>query len=425
MSSNPAPSGDTPAKASTGRTIVQILLAIIVLGGAVALSSHYIKTPPKAKPRERTPIAPLVTVRSISPQDLIYEFDAMGTVGSAREVQLSPQVSGEIIRMSPDMVPGGHFKQGDHLISIDPTDYELTILQLQSDLAKASSDLILEMGNQRIAMKEFEILGQKVSDTEKKLMLREPQLGIAKANVENAKAKLKRAEIDLARTEVTAPFNGVILSRSVNIGSRVSPGSSLAQIAGTDQFWVKVSLPVSQLQWLDIPATTSATGSSARIFLQNNDRETPQRAGRIVRLAADLEAAGRMAVLYVAVDDPLSLAPGNSGKTKLLLGSFVQVVFQGRKLEDVYVIDRNHLHEDDTLWLFSKENSLEIRKVDILARSKDKVYVSSNLEPGTLLITSQLANAADGMPLQLPGKNKNKQNATKAAGPKTGMEKSQ
>lgn len=132
-----------------------------------------------------------------------------------------------------------------------------------------------------------------------------------------------------------------------------------------------------------------------------------------------------MAVLYVAVDDPLSLAPRNSGKTKLLLGSFVQVVFQGRKLEDVYVIDRNHLHEDDTLWLFSKENSLEIRKVDILARSKDKVYVSSNLEPGTLLITSQLANAADGMPLQLPGKNKNKQNATKAAGPKPGMEKSQ
>jgi RND family efflux transporter MFP subunit len=425
MSSNPAPTGDTPVTASTGRTILQILLAIIVIGGAVALASYYIKTPPKAKPRERMPIAPLVSERSISPQDIIYEFDAMGTVGSAREVQLSPQVSGEVIRMSPEMVPGGYFKQGDHLVSIDPTDYEITILQLKSDLEKAYSDLVLEMGNQRIAIKEFEILGQKVSDTEKKLMLREPQLGIAKANVDNAKAKLKKAEIDLARAEVTAPFNGVVLSRSVNIGSRVSSGSPLAQIAGTDQFWIKVSVPVRQLQWLNIPTTTSETGSSALIFLQNKNDPTKQRVGRIIRLAADLEAEGRMAVLYVAVDDPLSLIPENSEKPKLLLGSFVQVIFQGRKLNDVYVIDRNHLHEDDTLWLFSKENTLEIRKVEILARTKDKVYINSDLEPGTRLVTSQLSNAANGMPLQLPGNKASKKNGPQTVDPKTAMEKSQ
>ncbi|TKB12103.1 efflux RND transporter periplasmic adaptor subunit [Desulforhopalus sp. IMCC35007] len=420
MSSNPAPTGDTPVKASTGRTLLQILLAIIVIVGAAALASYYIKTPPKAKPRERMPIAPLVTARSISPQDIIYEFDAMGTVGSAREVQLSPQVSGEVIRMSPDMVPGGYFKKGDHLVSIDPTDYEITILQLKSDLEKAYSDLVLEMGNQRIAVKEFEILGQKVSDTEKKLMLREPQLGIAKANVENAKAKLKKAEIDLARTEVTAPFNGVILSRSVNIGSRVSSGSPLAQIAGTDQFWIKVSVPVSQLQWLNIPGTTSDTGSSALIFLENKNKSTAQRAGRVIRLAADLETEGRMAVLYVAVNDPLALTPENSQQPKLLLGSFVQVIFQGRKLNDVYVIDRNHLHENDTLWLFSTENTLEIRPVDVLARTRDKVYISSNLEPGSLLITSQLSNAANGMPLQLPGNNTTPKNP-----PKSAMEKTQ
>jgi hypothetical protein len=264
------------------------------------------------------------------------------------------------------------------------------------------------MGSQRIATKELEILGQEVSPTEKKLMLREPQLGIAKAAVANAEAKLTRARIDLARTKITAPFNGVILSEIIDLGSHVSSTTPIAQLAGTDQFWVKVRLPVEQLQWLIIPTTTSHSGSSARIFLQERGSETRYRDGRVIRLAASLEAEGRMAELYVSIDDPLCLNPENDDMPQLLLGAFVRVSFNGRKLKNVFAIDRNHLHENDTIWLLSGDNTLEVKTVDIIARTKEYIYTTTTLGTSPRLITSQVPSPADGTPLQLLQKGKRK-----------------
>lgn len=391
----------TIQKSGAKKTLLQLLGSLIIIGCAAALASHYIKTPPTAKPRARTPVAPLVTVAAIQPQDVLYEFTAMGTVTSAQEISLNPRVSGEVIGLSPEMVPGGYVKTGDPLVTIDPTDYELTILQLKSDLAKVTSDLSLEMGSQRIATKEFEILGQEVSSTEKKLMLRAPQLGIAQAAVANAEAKLTRAKIDLSRTKITAPFNGVILSKKIDLGSHVSSTTPVAQLAGTDQFWVKVSLPVEQLQWLDIPTTTSGTGSSARIFLQEAGKEARYRDGRVIRLAASLEAEGRMAELYVAVDDPLCLEPENGDSQQLLLGAFVRVSFTGKKLRQVFAINRNHLHENDTVWLLSVDDTLEVKTVDIIAKTKEYIYTTTTLGNSPRMITSQVPSPTTGTPLQL------------------------
>jgi len=386
--------------------IFQLIFSILVLGCAGALASHYINTSPKAKPRARTPKLPLVTVTSLQPQDLSYEFSAMGTVTSAQQIGLTPRVSGEIINISSEMVPGGHVDQGDKLFTIDPTDYEITILQLQSDLAKAVSDLNLEMGSQRIAIKEFEILGQKVSDTEKDLMLRKPQLGIAKAEVAAVEAKLRRAKIDLERTKVTAPFNGVILSKNIDLGSRVSSNNPVVQLVGTDEFWVKVSLPVRQLQWLTIPVKSGESGSTTQIYLHEKGGNSPHREGSVIRLAADLETEGRMAVIYVAVKDPLSLSPSNRDKPQLFLGSFVQLSFAGKELTQVFAIDRNHLHENDTIWLLKEDNTLDIQTVDVLARTKTHVYTLSPLGNGTRLITSQISSPNLGTPLQLLGQTK-------------------
>lgn len=386
--------------------VIQLFLSIIILGSAVALASYYLNTSPKAKPRARSPKPPLVTVTSLQAQNISYEFDAMGTVTSAQEIGLIPRVNGEIISISPEMVPGGHVKQGEELFSIDPTDYEITILQLKSDLAKAVSDLNLEMGSQRIAIKEFEILGQKVSDIEKDLMLRKPQLGIAKATVAAVEAQLKRARIDLQRTKVTAPFNGVILSKNIDLGSRVSSNSPVGQLVGTDQFWIKVSLPVQQLRWLTIPSKSGENGSAVRIYLQEKSGKNLYRQGNVIRLAADLETEGRMAVLYVAIDDPLSLTSSNQEKPQLFLGSFVQVSFAGKELKQVFAIDRDYFHENNTVWLLAKDNSLEIKTVDVLARTKTHIYTSTPLGQQARLITSQIASPSQGTQLQLLGESK-------------------
>ncbi|MFW2369028.1 MAG: efflux RND transporter periplasmic adaptor subunit, partial [Desulforhopalus sp.] len=333
-------------------------------------------------------------------------IEGMGTIQAATEITLSPGVGGEIITLSDNFVPGGFFATDDPLATIDPEDYKLAIHQLRAEVAKVKNELELEMGNQRIAGKEFEILNQKVSAAEMRLMLRQPQLETRKATLQAVEARLTQAELDLKRTHVTAPFNGVVLSRSVNLGSRVSVSTALARLVGTDEFWLKLAVPVDQLQWITLPGKNQATGALVRIFPRNTEGQG-FRLGRVLRLAADLESLGRMASIYVAVKDPLCLLPENSDKLKLLLGSFVRAEIEGAELSSVVAIKRQHIRDNDTLWLMDKDNKLEIRSVDIAARTRQMLFITDGVESGEKLIISDLSAPIPGSPLKsVDGKKK-------------------
>lgn len=393
----------TPVRNKLLKGLFQLVFSLVVLGCAYGLANYYLSTSPKAKPRKRPSPPTQVQVEKIAFSKEQITLQAMGTVTGAEEIDLKPRVSGEIVSISPSFIPGSYFLKDASLLKIDPTDYELNILQLKSEAAKAQSDHDLEMGNQRIAKKEFEILGQQVTDLEKRLMLREPQLGITQANRDAIEARLKQAEIDLARTEVTAPFNAVILEKMVGTGSRITPASTLAKITGTDSFWVTITLPVHQLKWIDIPTDSPATGSVIRAFPQRGNGPHSYREGRILRLGAGLEKDGRMALLYGEIKDPLCLLPENRNKPKLLLDSFVRVEIDGRQLPDVAVVSRDHLHDNNQIWLMDKNDKLEIRTVEILAKTKDKVFIETGLQQGERIITSPLANPTEGIQLRTKG----------------------
>lgn len=392
---------------------LQFLLSLTVIGGAIALAAYYMNTAPKAKPKKRIPRPPLVEVAGIHIGSQRYVVECMGTVIGADTLDLTPRVSGEIIEVSGEFMPGGHFMRESTILKIDPTDYTLALRQLQSEVAKAQNDLDLEMGNQRIARKEFELLGQKVSSTEKKLMLRMPQLGIAKANLEGIQAKLQQARLNLERTVVTAPINSVVLKKNVGPGSRVTPTTSLAKLTGTDKFWIRLTIPVDQLQWLNIPTNRSQSGSKVHIY-SGNSNTSQYRSGHLIRLGPGLEENGRMALVYAEVDDPLCLRPENRPLPRLLLDSLVRVEIDGREFTDTVVITRDHLRAKDQVWLLDKDNRLEFRTVKIIARARDKVFISSGLFESDRLITTAIPDTTEGIKLQLQKGRKQKKKTTES-----------
>lgn len=401
---NPAPE-EAPKKKRFLTVFLQFLLSSVVLACGVTLAAYYVKTGPEAKPSKREPSPPLVEVQQVSSGNHRLIVSGMGTVLAAKEINLTSGVGGEIIKMSDKMVPGGFFTKDELLVNIDPADYQLAIMRLKSEVAKAQYNLELEMGNQRVAQEEFDILGQKVSATEKKLMLREPQLEIQKATLDGVKATLAQAELDLTRTQVKAPFNGVVLSRSVNLGARISVATVLARLVGTDEFWLKLAIPTAQLRWITFPSGDEP-GAEVRIFLDEKTGDGVFRTGRVIRLAADIEEQGRMAAVYVTVRDPLNRLPENRSKPQLLLGSFVRAEIAGTKLAGVVPIKRDHLREGDSIWLLSDDQTLEIRQVDIVAKTSEQVFIGSGLADGEKLIVSDLTAPVAGIPVKLLPKDK-------------------
>ena len=372
-------------------------LAVIAVGGFISV--WMIETGPQAKPHTRTRNATLVAVRAVDYSSQKTLISGMGTVAAACNVELKPQVSGEIISLNPNLVPGGHFQKGETLLKIDPTDYRLTVRERATDVAKAKSDLQLEQGNQLIAKKEYKLLGETVSDQERALMLRRPQLENLQATLEAARAKFDKAQVDLGRTEIKAPFNAVIQSREVNLGTRVSESLVLATLVDTDAYWVEVSVPVSQLRWIQIPQTTKDPGALVRIYNTAAWGDKVFREGRVIRLKSDLESQGRMARLLIQVEDPLSLQPGLD-QPRMLIGSYVRVEIQGNAVASAAAIEREFIRNGNSIWVMTTQGNLAIRPVEISFRGVDRLMVTGGITSGEQLIITDIATPVAGMPLR-------------------------
>ncbi|MBU0986549.1 MAG: efflux RND transporter periplasmic adaptor subunit, partial [Proteobacteria bacterium] len=167
----------------------------------------------------------------------------------------------------------------------------------------------------------------------------------------------------------------------------------LAELVGTDAYRIRVSIPVDRLEWIKIPGQAGDSGSKARIiYSQGHDCS-----GTVVRLMGDLATEGRMARILVEVLDPLGLNAANQGRAPLLIGEYVRVEIQGRKLERVFQIPRPALRDNSTIWIAAENQTLEIRNVRPVWRDAGIVLLQDGLKPGERLIVSDLAAPVQGM----------------------------
>ncbi|MFP4105136.1 MAG: efflux RND transporter periplasmic adaptor subunit [Phycisphaerae bacterium] len=421
--------------------VVGALLVLVLLGGGIAAAVFFMLNKPTARKRPRQTGAKLVEVQPVQASTHQVVVNAMGTVVPARESELTAEVSGQLVDVSDQLLMGGSFQAGQPVAKVDPADYELNVKRLQiavrqaelaqtqaelaidqrrAELARAQQELKLELGNRAVAQREYELLGEEISEEDRELVLRVPQLASARASlkaaesalesaktayvaageaVRDAKNNLQDAQLDLKRTTTTAPFDGVVRERYVDVGSRVSAGSKLARIAGTDEYWVIAQVPLDQLRWITLPADDQP-GSTVRIYHEARWGEDAYRLGRVVRILPDLERLGRMARVVVSVADPIDGGSENGDRT-LLLDSFVSVQIVGKELRGGVQIPRDALREDESVWIMDDEKKLEIRPVQLARKGKESIYVSEGLQPGEKLVTSDIGAPVKGMPLRV------------------------
>lgn len=380
--------------------LLRTVIGIAVLSGSIALSYYWLSNPPKTQRRPSETEATLVEVSQVHVGTEQIAVQAMGTVTPSREVRLAVLVPGRIVEVSPHFVPGGFFREGEEILRIEEADYQLALRQQQSNLARAEATLKLEMGQQAVAQKEYELVGKSADSEDEELMLRKPQLASAKASVDAAQAALEKAQLDLERTVLKAPFNCVIQTRNADVGSYVSPGSALATAVATDAFWIDTSVAVDELKWLQIPDAKNKKGSPARVFYQAAWGPDVFRMGEIIRLLPDLDE-GRMARVLVEVQDPLELNVTESQQHPLLLQSFVRVELLGQEIPDVVKLRRSAVREGNKVWVMTEDNTLDIRSLSIIWSGPDFVLVSDGLRDNDKVVTSSLIAPVQGMPLRV------------------------
>ena len=228
---------DTFHRPTWQRWLLQAVLPLFILLGAIALLVWLLKTAPRSKRRKRgrrsAVLVNTMPVKSVRERVVV---EAMGTVIPAREVRMFPEVKGRVVNISKELIVGGLFRRGKFMLRVDPRDYRYILLQRKSEYARALANLKIEMGRQSIALREYKLLGKTIPKANRDLVLRKPQLMVAKASIQNAKAALSKAKTDLRRTVISSPFNAVVTNHSVSLGSRVSENTELLRLVGTTFF---------------------------------------------------------------------------------------------------------------------------------------------------------------------------------------------
>jgi len=380
-------------------------IGVLVVGGLVA--AVLILTKPRAERRAAPRLGPLVRVMNASAGSEQITVRSQGTVEPRTEISLVAEVAGRVVSVSPSLEEGGYFHEGDVLLTIDPRDYELAVVQARGQVTRAELLLAREKAEGELAREEWNELGDGGGDP---LTLREPQLADARAALATAQAVLGLAELRLERTSLRAPFTGRVRKQLADVGQYVAPGAAIAVVYAIDYAEIRLPLPDDRLAHLDIPLIPGgavgekageAGGPAVRLSARVGGADRSWW-GRIVRTEGQVDRASRMTHVVARVDDPYGIETEQSDSYPLLAGLFVEAVIEGRGYENVYRLPRGALRSKDRVYVV-EEGRLYYRPVHVLAEESDAIIVDTGLVDGDRICLSPLDVAVDGMTVRVAG----------------------
>ena len=145
---------------------------------------------------------------------------ATGQLNPVVNVQVGSQISGMIQKLLVDF--NSPVKEGQLIAQLDPATYQANVHQAEGDLANAKAALELAQVNATRTKELFDSKLVPQSDYDKAVA----DLHQAEASVKIKSAVLEKAQVDLARCTIYSPVDGIVISRSVDVGQTVAASLS-------------------------------------------------------------------------------------------------------------------------------------------------------------------------------------------------------
>src|SRR5512139_2838119 len=145
---------------------------------------------------------------------------------------IAPRVEGAV--RSVPVSDNQQVKRGDLLVELDPADY-----RSRRDAARAN--LELQRATLRLAERErkrAEVLLASEANSQERYDKAVSNHEIALAQVTLAEEQLRQAELNLGYTTITAPAEGYVTRKTVQVGNQVKVGQPLMAVVSLDELWV-------------------------------------------------------------------------------------------------------------------------------------------------------------------------------------------
>lgn len=370
-----SPSEQKPKSWKLGISLLVVM--ILTVAGLMLMA----KFKPEAKKEERTSRIPSVKIFTTAPGALDLVVTAQAVVESRRVVQLSSEIAGKIIEVSPQWKRGGTVKKNDVLVRMDRADYTAARARMESSLAQSEETLALETAQSEMAIREW----QRVSKEQPSpLTRREPQLRRAQAAVASAQADLQKAQRDEERTEIRAPFDGRVRMTHIEEGAFVAAGLALGEMYADQDLELRV--PIS-LEDYGLVADQGKAQIKAKL-----GSTTKEWTGELVRFDGEIERSTNSGYAIVKVlPSPTGMPP---------VGLFVHVTLPTKPLENVVKIPRIALMDGQQVIVVNDDATLTFKKIELIRAETHDLFVRG-IGHGEKICITRMQAALPGMKVEV------------------------
>lgn len=329
------------------------------------------------------PVQAAEAVRQSVPQYL----SGLGTVTAANTVTLRSRVDGDL--MAIHFKEGQEVKAGQLLAEIDPRPYEVALMQAEGQLAKSKATL----ANARRDLARYEklaktsLVSQQELDTQRSLV--SETLGTIRAD----EGSVASARLDLTYSRVTAPIDGRVGLKQVDVGNYITSGDTngIVVITQTHPIDLVFSLPEKTISAI----LSAQKQGDVPVEAWDRSNKTLLTSGMLLSMDNQIDTTTgtvKLKARFTNQDD--SLFPNQ----------FVNARLKVSTLKDAIVIPPAALqmgNEGSFVWVVNSDSKVSKKIVEVELQDSEKVVIKAGLEVGEKVVTDGLDRLTEGAKVEV------------------------
>ena len=357
-----------------GRVIAAIALAVALLASLILVLRG-------ASNRSPAPVAAAaaqaVTAQALETVQIARGVTANGTVFAWQEIVVGPEVGGYRVA-AVNVEVGDRVRKGQELVRLadDMLGAEVASKRANLEQAQASLENAAAAYRRAQSLSGSGVVSQ--SDLDK---LRSEELS-ARARVEVNKAELQGSDLRLRHTHVTAPDDGVISARSVNVGQVAQVGSEMLRVLRKGRVEWRAEIPESRMREIRVGQNVQLTTADGA-----------QLDGKVRAIAPTIESSTRAGLVYVDIPSNGAARPGMFARGEILLG---QTAASMAPLSSIVT-------QDGYTYVFvvTDQQLVARRRVETGAMRDKQIEIVSGVQPGERIVEKGAGFLKDGDPVRV------------------------
>ena len=335
--------------------------------------------------------------------DIMESITASGTINPLSTVSVGSQASGRIAEIYVDY--NSVVKKGQLLALIDQENAKATVQQREAALEIAKAQVAVEENNIKYykkALNRISKLNASKYSTEKDLEAAErdydnsvAQLALEQAQVKQAQASLNSAQTELSYTEIKAPVDGIVISKSVEVGQTVAASFETPEI-----FSVAEDLTKMQIEASVVEADIAKVKEGQKVRFTVDSYADDYFYGTVTQVRNEATTTSNVVTYTVVIgidNSDMKLKPGMTANVEIITAEEKGVMLVPNQALRFYIDDSDNAkrYKDRGVWIIKNGHPKRVTVKIGVSDDDNTQILESTLKIGDEVIVSKELSAAD------------------------------